>query len=548
MVPRSSHWLSLKQALLALVAAAWVAGCDGSSVVGLSRDGGMDATVDASCGEGQARCNGACVDTRMSVANCGACGNACSFANAIAECSAGACGIAACQPGFGDCDAARSNGCEADLSSDAANCGACGNACATGLSCTAGVCARAPFLVTNTADSGPGSLRQAITDLNASPRGGAIRFNIAPGGPQTITIGATPLPEITRSALVDGATQPLAAGAAPITLSASAGEGFILRVSAPASTLRALTLGGRNVNGISLRSCDGCAVESVVTMSSVGWSVGDTVGVLISRSSGVTVRASTVRGYVTGIRAESCEHVAIEGNDLRGSGAYSAAWEVDQAAISAIYVIGAWAPDGSYLKALEISGNTFDTVSRAQVYLYGLRGGVIAGAPGPDVDIALESSRGFGGAAGYALRLEQSGPSCVVRDLDVSWRGSSTPTGVGLSVLSPAATIERIRAERREVGIERHIGIVPPSTIRCSSFAGSVTAISEGISSAVSDCDLSNVTIGVALSTDPYTRCDASGNWWGSASGPSNLGGSGTAYTGDVTVSSWLSARPTCAP
>src|SRR5438477_8838596 len=49
--------------------------------------------------------------------------------------------------------------------------------------------ARANLLtVTNTADSGAGSLRQAITDANADPAADIISFNISGSGAQTITL------------------------------------------------------------------------------------------------------------------------------------------------------------------------------------------------------------------------------------------------------------------------------------------------------------------------------------------------------------------------
>jgi hypothetical protein len=51
-------------------------------------------------------------------------------------CDDGGC---ACAPGFDNCDGTFSNGCEANLSSDPANCGACGNACSGGA-CVAGAC------------------------------------------------------------------------------------------------------------------------------------------------------------------------------------------------------------------------------------------------------------------------------------------------------------------------------------------------------------------------------------------------------------------------
>ena len=54
----------------------------------------------------------------------------------------------------------------------------------------------ATFTVTSTADSGAGTLRQAINDANDAGGADTIAFNIAGGGPHTIAL-ATPLPTIT---------------------------------------------------------------------------------------------------------------------------------------------------------------------------------------------------------------------------------------------------------------------------------------------------------------------------------------------------------------
>ena len=66
------------------------------------------------------------------------------------------------------------------------------------------------FEVTNTNDSGPGSLRQALTsaNLDAGPPD-TIRFNIPGPGPHTIRPTMLPdLPQITQPVVIDGTTQP----------------------------------------------------------------------------------------------------------------------------------------------------------------------------------------------------------------------------------------------------------------------------------------------------------------------------------------------------
>lgn len=80
------------------------------------------------CDAGLARCGVLCVDTQANVDHCGACARACSFANAAARCDAGRCVMAACLPGFADCDGNSANGCETPLGTPT-NCGRCADRC-----------------------------------------------------------------------------------------------------------------------------------------------------------------------------------------------------------------------------------------------------------------------------------------------------------------------------------------------------------------------------------------------------------------------------------
>src|SRR5436189_4942367 len=85
----------------------------------------------------------------------------------------------------------------------------------------------ATFTVTNTLDSGAGSLRAAITSANATGGGtNIIQFNIPGTNVQTIT-PASALPAITRPVIIDGYTQP---GASPNTNSLANGFSGALQI------------------------------------------------------------------------------------------------------------------------------------------------------------------------------------------------------------------------------------------------------------------------------------------------------------------------------
>lgn len=75
-----------------------------------------------------ARTDGCEANINTNPANCGGCGQACSTNNGTRSCSGGNCAIA-CNSGFGDCDGnARTNGCERSLRT-VTDCGACNTAC-----------------------------------------------------------------------------------------------------------------------------------------------------------------------------------------------------------------------------------------------------------------------------------------------------------------------------------------------------------------------------------------------------------------------------------
>ncbi len=90
----------------------------------------------ASCGS-LALCGGSCADTSTDARNCGRCGNAVGLHQVCVD------GRAQCEAGFADCDSSSSD-CEVDTRTDGSHCGGCGVACKPGAVCGGGVCGCAP--------------------------------------------------------------------------------------------------------------------------------------------------------------------------------------------------------------------------------------------------------------------------------------------------------------------------------------------------------------------------------------------------------------------
>ena len=158
-----------------------------------------------------------------------------------------------------------------------------------------------------TADSGAGSLRQAILDSNASVGVlDTIAFNINGGGVQTIA-PLTQLPDITDPVIIDGTTQPGFAGKPLIELSGAGittGGAEGLRILAGGSTVRGLVINRfpqtagviDTGDGIELVSKGGNVIQGNYLGTDVSGAVAEgnaSDGVFIENSPGNTIGGTT---------------------------------------------------------------------------------------------------------------------------------------------------------------------------------------------------------------------------------------------------------------
>ena len=128
------------------------------------------------------------------------------------------------------------------------------------LGCHLTARAATTFVVTNTDDSGPGSLRQAILDANANAGSDLITFNIG-SGLKTIT-PASKLPDITDPVVIDGTTQPGFSGSPLIEINATnTGFNVVLLISAGNTTIRSLIINRFQNGGILLSANGGNHIE-----------------------------------------------------------------------------------------------------------------------------------------------------------------------------------------------------------------------------------------------------------------------------------------------
>jgi hypothetical protein len=193
--------------------------------------------------------------------------------------------------------------------------------------CVASAVSALTYTVTSTADSGAGTLRQAILDANANPGADTIAFGILGSGVQTITL-ATPLPPITEAVTVDGYTQ---AGSSTNTNPAGQGLNTVLRIeidgtAAPGRCFdvqaQNVTIRGLAINGFTQGAVDGNSGFVHSNLAVEGCFINVSPDGLVSRPGGNGVWATSPNLRIGGLTPAQRNLIAppTVGNAVNASG------------------------------------------------------------------------------------------------------------------------------------------------------------------------------------------------------------------------------------
>jgi parallel beta-helix repeat protein len=183
------------------------------------------------------------------------------------------------------------------------------------------------FTVTNTNDSGTGSLRQAIISSNAATGSAvnAIDFKIGSGGTETIALKSA-LPTIAHSVVIDGTTQAGTGSTPRIVLNgSSAGAHAVgLEITASNTTVKGLAIDNFGCDGVDVVSASGDLItDNFIGVTPAGGRAGNGGnGVTISGSSSNDTVGGTTSGagnlisdnQAHGVELNGVSDVHVQGN------------------------------------------------------------------------------------------------------------------------------------------------------------------------------------------------------------------------------------------
>lgn len=202
------------------------------------------------------------------------------------------------------------------------------------LSVVAGTAGAAEYVVTSTSDAGPGSLRQAILDANASGTAAVISFNL--GGVRTIA-PTTALPSIDVPVTLDGrrGTSAATPGVELSGAGIAAKNANGLRINGPGSTIRGLAINRFPAHGLHITAPDVKVVSCYIGLALDG-----------SGDAGNLQWAIIVDGDRVTIGGPGEMRNVIAGNDYGGIGISGAAGRVETNLIGVDVSGGRAVPNG----------------------------------------------------------------------------------------------------------------------------------------------------------------------------------------------------------
>ena len=300
----------------------------------------------------------------------------------------------------------------------------------------------ATFTVTNTSDSGAGSLRQAILDANANPGDDTIAFDIPGAGVQTIALSSSlPLASATGGLTVDGTTQPGYAGSPLIAVAcASTGVSGFAFTSA-AGTIQGLSIGGC---GAAISAGIGAGSGPPITIKSSYLGVGPDGTTPVPNNAGISIAHVTFT-----IGGAPADRNIISGNTSYG-----------------IFIGGF---TGGVIQNNYIGTDVSGTVARPNnvgIYLQSGSGttGVLIGGPGGEnlisgnlvngilveaaVDVTIQSNligtdaNGTAALGNGGAGIKGGGPGLVIGGTGAGEGNLVSGNGIGMDLLAEGMTVQ----------------------------------------------------------------------------------------------------------
>jgi hypothetical protein len=251
------------------------------------------------------------------------------------------------------------------------------------IAVTAHTSSAAVIVVTNTNDTGPGSLRQAILDSNSSVGVlDTINFNIAGAGVHTIA-PTSALPAITDPVTIDGYTQP---GASANTVAVGDNAVLLIELNGTSAGSSGLTItgGGSTIRGLVINRFGSQFTDSGIFLQSDN-------NVIAGNFIGIDPAGSVELGNFSGVRVATGANNLIGGttpaarNVISGNGATQ--FSLGNVLVNKIFLSKDLAPAGTIIRGNYIGTNAAGTAAFGKnmgVVVLDSRGTIIGGSDADD--------------------------------------------------------------------------------------------------------------------------------------------------------------------